>query len=438
MQDQSTISKIPEGKQNPKFKIETGLWSHPDFVKLWLGQTISLLGSRITFLALPLTAAIILQASPTQMGILTAVEALPTLLLGLLAGAWIDRTRRRHILIAADIGRAGLLLFIPLAAFWGILHIGHLYVISFLVGTLSLLFGVAYGAYLPSLIGRQQLVEGNSKLAISRSAAEILGPGLAGGLIQLFAAPIAIMVDAFSFLLSALCLGMIRAPEPAPKPVEDQQSIWSDIQAGLRLIGGNLSLRALAGCIATLNLFNAAFEAVWILYLTRNLGIEPGLLGILSTGGGVGFLVGALLPGWIIRRFGLGPALMVGLLLAALSDLLTPLAGGSLLMIALILMSGQFLFGIGLTIFQVGQASLSQALTPDHLLGRMNATIGVIGWGIVPIGGLLGGLLGELIGLRLALGIAALGEMTALLWLFLSPVRSIQESPGMDDPATLS
>jgi MFS family permease len=406
----------------------TGLWRHADFVKLWAGQTISLIGSRITFLALPLTAVLVLEATPAQMGILTAMEMLPALLLGLVAGAWIDRQRRRPILIATDIGRAGLLLFIPLAALVGFLQIWQLYLVGFLVGALGLLFGIAYSAYLPSLIGRGRLVEGNSKLAISRSAAEIAGPGLAGGLVQILTAPVAILVDAISFLLSALCLGLIRTPEPAPKPAEEQQSLWLDIREGLRLVAGNSSLRAMAGSAATINFFNSVFEAVWLIYLARRLAIEPGWLGLLASGGGIGFLLGALLPGRVTRRFGLGPALIIGILFTGLSDLLTPLAGGPLPVVLLILLTGQFCFGVGLTIYQVAHSSLLQMLTPDHLLGRMSATMGVLAWGIVPVGALLGGLMGETLGLRPTLVIAALGELAALTWLLLSPVRLLREA----------
>jgi predicted MFS family arabinose efflux permease len=407
----------------------TDLWRDADFAKLWTGQTISLLGSRVTMLALPLTAVSVLGATPGQMGILEAAEALPALLLGLLAGAWVDSHRRRPILIATDIGRAALLLLIPLAAAVGLLHIEHLYVLNFLLSALGLAFGVAYGPYLLSLVGRERIVEGNTKLQISRSTAEVLGPGLAGGLVQLVTAPIAIAADAISYLISALLLWLIRDPEPTPKLTGQQENIWREIDEGLRLVIGNPSLRAIAGCFSTLSLFNSALEAVWLLYLTRNLKIVPGLLGLISACGGAGFLIGALLPNKVARRFGLGPSIIGGVLLLALSDLLTPLAGGSLLAIAAMLTASQFFFGIGLTVFDVGQTSLRQIATPDHLQGRVSATMRVIGLGIAPLGGLLGGALGETIGPQATLLAAALGEILSVTWLLLSPLRSLRQPP---------
>jgi MFS family permease len=408
-----------------------GLWRHADFVKLWTGQTISLIGSQITFLALPLTAVLVLDATPAQMGFLTAAEGIPSLLVGLFVGVWVDRYHRRPILIAADLGRAALLLVIPVAAILGVLRIEYLYIVAFLVGTLELVFDVAQRSFLPSLVKREQLVEGNSKLEMSRSVAMILGPGVAGGLVQLVTAPIAMAFDAISFLLSALFLGWIRTPEPAPRPSDQRESIWEEIGEGLRLVSGDKLLRAVAGCIGTLGLFNSVLEAVLILYVTRELGIGPGLLGLAFAGGSVGFLLGTLLPGWVTRRFGLGPGIIGGLLLVGLSDLLIPLAGGSVvvLVIMMVLMTAQFFFGLGFVIFNTGQVSLRQALTPDHLQGRMNAVISFIGWGVMPLGGLLGGGLGETIGLRSTLLLAALGEILAILWLLLSPLRSLREQP---------
>ena len=415
-----------------RFRL-TGLWRRPDFVKLWTSQTISLIGSQVTFLALPLTAVLVLNATPAQMGFLTAAGALPSLLVGLFAGVWVDRRRRRPILIAADLGRAALLLLIPVAALLGVLRIEYLYIVAFLVGTLGLFFEVAHHSFLPSLVGREQLVEGNSKLEISDSVAEIVGPGLAGGLVQLVTAPIAIAVDAISFLISALFLGLIRTPEPAPKPPDEQQNIFGQVGEGLGLVSGNALLRAIAGGMSTVHLFNTVLEAVFVLYLTRELGIGPGLLGLIFASGSVGFLVGALLPGWVTRRFGLGSGIIGGLLLVGLSDLLIPLVGGSVVMVVkiLVLMAAQFFFGLGLVIFNIGQVSVRQAITPDHLQGRMNATLSFIAAGSVPLGGLLGGGLGEMIGLRPTLVLAALGEMLAVLWLILSPIRSLREQPAL-------
>lgn len=413
------------------FMRSAGLWHHRDFAKLWTGQTISLLGSQVTFLALPLTAVLVLGATPAQMGLLTAAGALPSLLVGLFAGVWVDRHRRQPILIAADLGRAALLFAVPAAALLQVLRMEHLYLIAFLVGLLGLFFDVAYRSYLPSLVGREHLVEGNSKLEMSQSVAEIVGPGIAGWLAQAFTAPLAIAVDAVSFLVSAIFLRLVRAVEPAPRPLEPQQNIMREAIDGLHLVLDNRLLRAVAGCVGILNLFNSALEAVLILYLTRELQITPALLGLVMTGGSAGFLIGALLTSRVTERFGLGAGIIGGVLLAALSDLLIPLldASAPIALIVLVLVVAQFFFGLGLTVYRVGQVSLRQAVTPDGMQGRMNATISVIAWGIVPLGGLIGGALGELIGTRSTLLLCASGELLATLWLLLSPVRALRQQP---------
>ncbi|HEY43555.1 MAG TPA: MFS transporter [Anaerolineae bacterium] len=407
-----------------------GLWRDVNFTKLWTGQAISLFGSQITFLALPLTAVLVLDATPSQMGILMAVEALPTLLMGLFVGVWVDHYRRRPILIMADLGRAVLLSVIPVVAILGLLRIEHLYIVCFLVSVLALFFGVAHRSFLPSLVEREQLVEANSKLELSNSVAEIVGPGVAGGLVQVVTAPIAIAVDAISFLVSALLLGLIRVSEPVPKPAK-QQNIWKEIGEGLELVLRDRLLRPIAGCLSTLYFFNSVLEAVFILYVSQEVGIGAGLLGLIFAVGSVGFLVGALLPGWIVRRFGWGPGIMMGLLLVGLSDLLVPLVSGSVVVAVavVVLMTAQFFFGLGLVIFNAGQVSLRQAMTPDELQGRMNATMSFIAGAVVPLGGLLGGALGETIGLRPTLLLAALGEILSVLWLLLSPMRSQREQP---------
>lgn len=410
-----------------------GLWLNAGFVKLWAGQAISLFGSQITFLALPLTAILVLDATPIQVGILMAAEELPALLIGLFVGVWVDHTRRLPILIVADLGRAVLLAVVPVAAILGLLRIEHLYIACFLVSVLGLFFGVAFRSFLPSLVGREQLVEANSKLELSSSVAEIVGPGVAGGLVQVMTAPIAIAVDAISFLVSALLLGLIRVSEPAPRPAGQRQNIRKEIGEGLELVLRDRLLRPIAGCLSTFYLFNGVLEAIFILCVTQELGIGAALLGLIFAGGSVGFLVGALLPGWVIGRLGWGPGIMVGLLLVGLSDLLIPLVGGSaVLVVAVVVLStAQFFFGLGLVIFNTGQVSLRQAKTPDELQGRMNATMSFLAGAVVPLGGLLGGALGETIGLRPTLLLAAFGEILSVLWLLLSPIRSQHEQPTL-------
>lgn len=412
---------------------EQSLWRHADFRKLWAAHTISQVGSQITFLAIPLTAVLTLDAMPVQMGILAASLSLPALLVGLFVGVWVDRMRRRPLLIAADIGRAALLFGVPAAAFLDLLTIEYLYVTAFLAGFLTLVFDVAYRSYLPSLINRERLVEGNSKLELSRSAAEIGGPGLAGGLVQLVTAPVAVFGSALSLLFSALFLGAIDAPEPATPARDLERRMYREIADGLKLVFGAPALRSLAGCAATIGFFNAVLEVILILYIVDELGLSPGLIGLVFAAGNAGFLVGALVPGRLTAWIGVGPALAVGLLTVGAGDLLIPLAGGPHLFVLLLLATAQFMFGAGYIIFNVNQVSLRQALTPDRLQGRMNATMSLMLYGAVPAGALLGGLLGTAIGLRLTLVIAAAGEILAVLWIVLSPLWSLREHPTAAD-----
>ena len=403
----------------------TGLWHHPDFLKLWAGQTVSLFGSQISLLAIPLTAVLVLNATAIQMGILMALGTLPTLLFGLFAGVWVDRLHRRPILIAADAGRFLLLCLIPLSAVTGILHIGILYVLTFLVGILTIFFNVAYRSYLPSLIERDQLIEGNSKLELSQSVSEIVGPGLAGTLVQIMTAPVAILVDALSFLVSALSLACIRTPERLPKRDTKQKGMLREIAEGLRFVFGKPILRALTSSFATLTLFNSVLEAVFILYLTRTLGITPFVLGIIFAISSIGFLLGALLAGWLTHRIGI--TILLTPLVIGGSDLLIPLAGQAPLLAIPLIGLAQLLFGLARPVFSINQVSLRQALTPERLQGRMNASVSFVVFGIPAIGALLGGVLGQGIGLQKTLIIAAAGEMLACLWIFFSPVRKLRE-----------
>lgn len=408
---------------------ETGLWRHPEFLKLWAGQTISLFGSEVTRFALPLTAALTLQASPTQMGVLQALEFAPFLLFGLLAGAWVDRLHRRPVLIGADLGRAAVLASIPIAALLGVLRMEQLYVAGFLAGVLTVFFDVAYQAFLPTLVRRDHLVEGNSKLEVSRSVAQIAGPGLAGPLVQLVGAPLAILVDAASFLFSVAFLGMLRTPEPAPANA-GRRNIWVEIGDGLRVVVGHPWLRSLAGCTATSNLFAHMLFAVYVLHLTRDLGLQPATLGLIFAFGGPASLLGALVAGRAARRFGLGRTIVAATVVPPAGALLIPLAGSVPALTVPLLIAAQALFALGTPVYNINQVSLRQAITPPSLQGRMNASMRFIVWGTIPIGSLLGGLLGEAIGLRTAIAVAALGMLLAFPWVYLSPVRTLSEQPA--------
>ena len=406
----------------------SGLLRHPDFLKLWTGQSVSLFGSQVTRLALPFTAILTLHATPAEMGILGAVQLAPFLLLGLFVGVWVDRLHRRPILIAADIGRALLLSVIPLMALTHTLRIEYMYLVGFLLGTLELFFDVAYMSFLPSLIEREQLVDGNSMLQMSDSIAQVAGPGLGGALVQVLTAPLAILVDALSFLASAVSIVAIGVRED-PVVKDEQRNVWRELREGLTMVIANPLLRAIGGCTATLNLSANALFTVYILYCTGTLGLSPAVIGAIFAVGGLSTVAGTLLASRAAARFGVGPMLVASPFVIGLASLLIPLAGGPPLLAILLLIAAQILFGIGRPIFDINQLSLRQAITPARLQGRVNASMLFIIWGVIPIGSLLGGLLGTTIGLRPTLAVGAVGMSLAFIWVLFSPIRGLRRQP---------
>jgi MFS family permease len=406
-----------------------GLWRHPEFVKLWAGQSISMFGSQVSQLAIPLVAALVLNASPAQMGLLSAFEFAPFLVLSLFAGVWVDRMRRRPVLILADVGRALLLGSIPALAILGVLRIEHLYVVGLLSGVLTVFFDVAYQSYLPVLVSRDSLVEGNSKLEVSRSVAQIAGPGVAGVLVQLISAPMAMLVDALSFVVSVFSLLLIRLPEPTPSHAADGHGIWRELREGLAVVLESPLLRSIAGCTATSNLFGNAIQAIFVLYATRDLGLPPALIGLIYAASGPGALLGAIIAGASARRFGLGATIVASIGLTAISNLAIPVARGPVPVITAILMATTFLEGIGNPIYNINQVSLRQAITPDRLQGRMNASMRFIVWGTIPLGALLGGALAQAFGLWPTIVAMALCGLLAPVWVILSPVRQLRVQP---------
>ncbi len=402
------------------------LWRHGDFLKLWAGQTVSQFGSQITVLALPLTAALTLHAGAANMGFLAAASTAPFLLIGLFAGVWVDRLRRRPILIIADIARFALLALIPMLALLDALTLVDLYVIAFLVGILTVFFEVAYQSFLPAVVGRAQLVDGNGKLEMTRSAAQIAGPGAAGALVQLVTAPVAIAVDALSFLVSVLFLGLVRTPEPPPVRAAARRRVWAEINEGLRAVLDDPILRATMGSAGTVNMFGSLLFAVFVLY-ALGLGIGAGLLGVTFAVGNLGYLCGAFLTRPITHRFGIGPTIIAGLIILTSCGLLVPLAGGPLIVSVPCLMVAQFARGFGGTLFNINNVSLRQAITPDYLLGRVNATSRFVSTGALTIGSLAGGTLGAVFGLRPTLVIGAVGGLFAVVWVLCSPVRTLRE-----------
>ena len=395
-----------------------------NFGLLWSGQTISEFGSRITREGLPLAANLVLRATPVQMGLLAATGALPVLLVSLFAGVWVDRLRRRPLLIVADLARAVLLLSIPLVAVLRLLRIEQLYLVAALVGILTVLFEVANQSFLPGLVAYEQIVEANSKLRASSSLAEIGGPALAGVLVQAITAPLAILFDALSFLVSALFAAFIRAPEAQPAPVQERQNLWREMQTGLRLLLGNPVLRAITLSTGTSNFFGGAFAALYGLFLIRELAVTPALYGVLVTFGGIGAFVGAFAASRFVRRIGLGRTLLGAMVLSGAASLLTPLAGGPREVTIAMLMASHLVGDFGREIYSINAVSLRQSIIPNHLLGRVNASVQFLSEGIWPLGAILAGLLSETIGMRYTLLIGAgLGFLLSSVWLLFSPLR---------------
>jgi predicted MFS family arabinose efflux permease len=407
--------------------VPRSLWHHPDFLKLWTGQTVSELGSVVTRTAVPLVALLVLGAGPWELAVLVIVSSMGILLVGLVAGAWVDRLRRRPLLIWDDLIRAALLFSIPLAYALGTLRIEQLYLVMFLEACLGALFDAAYPAYVPTLIGRDRVVEGNSKLATSSSIAEIGGPGFAGALVQIASAPFAILVDAVSFLVSAVSLVLIRAPEPSRPPRETSTRIVREIAEGLRIVRRHAVVFPLAARSFPAHIFGAFYGVLYSLYLLRELHLDPFLLGIVISAGGVGSLVGSLFASRVIGAMGIGRALVWTAIAASALGVLTPLAQGPVALATLMVFLPQ-LIGDGLqTIEGVAELSLVQGTTPDRILGRVNATLDVVSHGVgYPLGALIAAYVAEQIGARGAIAIGWAGMALSIAWIVFSPIPRLR------------
>ena len=407
------------------------LLRHPDFLKLWAAQSVSVVGSQITLLAIPLVAIVLLNASPLEVGVLTFAEFLPFVLVGLPAGVWVDRMRRRPILVVADIGRAVALLSIPVAFALGSLSMLQLYLVGFATGVLTVFFDVAYTSYLPTLVPRDQLMDGNAKLQISQSGAQIAGPGMAGALVQLIGAPIAILIDAVSFLVSALALALIRKRETPPTRAvagSAEARMTTQIRDGLRFVRRHPYLWPIVVSASVSNLFNSIFGAVILLFAVRELRLDAPTIGIILAVGNLGILAGALLSRRIGARLGVGRAIVVMAVVSGAGVMLFPLA--TILPPIPISILGLFIATFGGTVFNVNQLTLRQAVTPPEMLGRMNATVRFVAWGSLPVGGLAGGVLGTVIGVPATLWVGAIGCALAFVPILWSPVARVRDIPG--------
>lgn len=393
-----------------------GLWRHADFLRFWAAQTISLFGSEITYLALPLLAALTLGASPAEMGVLAAAGTLPYLAFGLVAGAWVDRLRRRPVMIAAWLGY---------------LRIEQLYAVAFLAGMLSLMFATADNAYLPALVGRGQLVEANGKLALSTALSEGAGPGLASLLVQALTAPVAILLDALSFGVSAALLRSIRIPEPGPEPPGEAGRVWRDVWAGLRFIAREPLLRSTTALGALLQLGGGVTDALLVYYVTATLDLPPSVIGLFFAVGSVSALLASLVATRVTRRLGVGRAVIASVLLMSVGWLGVPLAIGPPPVLVATMVAGWLLSAFGNATYNINVASLRQAVTPDRLLGRVGSSDLFVGYGMLTVGALLGGVLASATGVREAMLISMLARLPPLMALIIaSPLPGAKELPA--------
>jgi len=400
------------GTEGPTRQAQSLPDAKRDFRLLWSANAVSQLGTQVSELAIPLTAIITLHAGPAGVGTLAAVGYLPAALFGLYAGAWADRLPRRRIMVTADIARLAALATIPVAYLFGVLGIGQLYVVAFCVGALSVLFDTASPAYLPTIVDRTELARANGRLQVSEQSSAVLGPGLAGWLVGLIGAPLAVTADAVSYLASALFLRRIRRREPArARQAWARRRIHAQIGEGIRKVAASRQLRAIAIAAATINLFGRMMVVIVPLYLIRQAHYSPFAVGLVFAAGSIGFVGGAALADTITRKIGLGLGIVVGGTVAAAALLLIAVPPVSLAGPAIA--AAMFIYGLGALLFTVGNATWRQMVIPSDLLGRVTSSMRLLTWIAQPIAGVLAAWLGTRIGLHGALWVGAIGALLA-------------------------
>jgi MFS family permease len=406
-----------------------GLWSHPDFLKLWTGQTISELGSQISGLAVPILAARALHATPFEFAALGVLNFLPFILFALPAGVWVDRLRRRYILIAGDAARAVLLALIPILWALDVLQMWHLLVLQFALGFFTVFFDVAYQSYLPALIEREHLVDGNSKLQLTVSVTQVAGPPVAGALIAAINAANAIIVDCVSYVVSTVFMIAMVHRETPPKhdAANPRPKMWPQVKEGLDWVVKHPWLRSIAACTGTSNFFGTMAQAILVLYMVRTLQLSNLEIGFVFAVGSAGSIAAGLFTSRINKWIGVGPTILWTIVVSSVFAFAFPLAPRSFPLP--LLMLGSAMFGFGALAYNITQVSLRQAITPDRLQGRMNAAMRWIVWGTIPLGMLLGGGLASWFGMRSVLWVAAIGQLFAIVPVAVGSVRTVREIP---------
>ena len=421
---------VNERLKNFSRRAFRGLWLSRDFRRVWASLTLTSFGMQITNLALPLTAALLLNATPMQMGILIALETLPFALISLHAGVMLDRVRKLPVAIALDISRGVALLAIPVAAWFGVLSIEILFVVGFLCGVTNVVGGAAYQVLLAQMAGRKRLVEVNAKVSLGEQSAALIGPGIAGALINALTAPFAIAVDALTFFASALMLRRLEAKNDIPH-VSGNAGVWREIGEGLKLVKGNPTLRGLAWLAGLWQFLHHMQVAVLILFAARELSLSPGTIGLAYVGGGLGCLLASATAQRLSARFGIGPVIVHGLILTALAWQGFGLIDGPVWLATLMLGAALLVFNFGAVLYAINYLALRQAITPDRLLGRMTATMRFLTVAVAPLGSLVGGALATAVGLRATLlTVGVLGLVLCTAAVFWSPVRRHRKLPA--------
>jgi MFS family permease len=402
------------------------LLRHRDFLLLWGGQSASDVGTAVSTVVLPLIAVVYLHATPFEVGALAAAQWLPWLLIGLPAGVWVDRSRRRPLLIGCDVARGLLIASVPVAAAFGALRIGQLFAVAFLTGLATVIFQVAYLAYLPTLVDRADLAEGNAKLQGSGAVAQVVGPGLGGLLVQAFRAPFALIADAVSYAVSLAALLAIRAREPVPEATQ-RAGLRRDIAEGARYVRRDPLLRVMTIAPALMNFFFTGFEAILVLFLVRSVHLEPSGVGLLVGVVSLGSVVGAALARPVGRRIGTSRAVWLVSLCTAPFGLLIPLTtrGAGLAYFV----AGNAVLFVGILIYNVTISSFRQAYCPSFILGRVVATMRFVLFGTIPLGALTGGALASVFGTRTAMWLLLAGNVLPGVVLAASPLRHIRDLP---------
>jgi MFS family permease len=411
------------------------IWRNHDFLRFWGGQSVSMLGTQITTFAVPVLAITTLHADAGQLSLLRTVEFLPFLFLTLPVGLWVDRHRPRPGMVLANVVRALLLVGIAVAGLMGVLQWSWLYGALLVVGVCTVVFDVAYLSYLPAVVSRSQLVDGNSKLSVSSSVAEVGGPGIAGGITQALSAPVALLADAFSYVVSVATLLWIKTPDVKPEPPAERVGLRERLSDGLAVVLRNPYLRTICLEAFTFNFFVQFGETLIVLYALNQLTLTPGMLGLFISLGSIGGVVGAAIAPRAVRRFGFGPTFVGGTALGCVSPVLVPLASGPPLVSSILIATSYLGTGFGVTISVIGSVTLRQTVAPSNLLGRVNAVMRLASYTAVPLGSLTTGAVAGMVGARGALFVGVVGLLLPTLILLLSPVPKLRGSFAASPPS---